>query len=114
MMGFVFGHAKGAVPGLELDLTWKFLNLYGEAEYVFDSRGKEYGFFFLWTELTANPVPWLSFGLVLQHTQEYETDEILDWGPMIGVNVGPATATLYVFNPGKDDSFLMIGVTWTF
>lgn len=114
MVGAVFGHTQGAAPGLELDLVWKILEFYAEAEYVFDTDGRDESFFYVWSEFTANPTAWLSFGIVVQLTAAYQTDTEVDWGPLLGLHVGPVTATVYVFNLDTDDPYVMIGVGVSF
>lgn len=114
MVGAVFGHTQGVAPGLELDLVWKILEFYAEAEYVFDTDGRDESFFYIWSEFTANPTEWLSFGIVVQLTAAYQTDTEVDWGPLLGLHVGLVTATVYVFNLDTDDPYVMIGVGITF
>lgn len=112
MVGGVFGHTQGVAPGLELDLIWKILELYVEAEYVFDAGGRDDSFFYVWSELTVSPTEWLSFGLVDQRTLVYDTDVEVDWGLLVAFHVRSVTATVYVFN--LDDPYVMIGVGVTF
>ena len=114
MAGVVFGHTRGAAPGLELDLVWKVLEFYTEAEYVFDFDDGEDSFFYLWSELTVNPTEWLSFGLVAQRTRAFQTDLEVDRGLLLGFHVGKVSATVYVFDFDRDDPYVMVGVGITF
>jgi hypothetical protein len=114
MLGAVFGHTQGVAPGLELDLTWKILEFYVEAEYVFDVEGTDDSFFYAWSELTASPVEWLSFGLVAQRTRVFDTDVDVDRGLLVRVYVKSVTATVYVFNLDTDDPYVMLGVGVSF
>src|SRR5262245_6523513 len=45
MFGIVAGDTDGLVPALELDLTWRRLELYSEGEYVTDLDSHEENFF---------------------------------------------------------------------
>ncbi len=56
MLGGVFGSTTGIAPGLRGSLKWWGLELYGEGEYVFNTRKREDSFFCLWSELTVSPV----------------------------------------------------------
>jgi hypothetical protein len=114
MVGGVFGHTQGVAPGLEFDLAWKILELYFEAEYVFDAAGRDDDFFYMWTEFTVNPTEWLSLGLVAQRTRAYDTDVEVDRGLLVGFHVRSVTATVYVFNLDQDDPYVMIGVGVSF
>jgi hypothetical protein len=114
MLGGVFGHTQGVAPGLELDLVWKALELYFEAEYVFDVDGQDDSFFYMWSELTVSPVEWFSFGLVAQRTRAYQTDVEVDRGLLVRFHVRAVTATVYVFNLDQDDPYVMVGVGVSF
>jgi hypothetical protein len=114
MLGAVFGHVQGVAPGLELDLTWKILEFYAEAEYVFDVEGQDDSYFYVWSELTVSPVEWLAVGIVAQRTRAFDTDVEVDRGLLAGVYVGQFSATVYVFNLDTDDPYVMVGVGITF
>jgi hypothetical protein len=114
MLGGVFGHTQGVAPGLELDLVWRIVELYVEAEYVFDAAGQDDSFFYLWSELTVSPVEWLSLGLVAQRTRVYDTDVEVDRGLLVGCHIESFSATLYVFNLDQDDPYVMIGIGISF
>jgi hypothetical protein len=114
MVGAVFGRTDGVAPGLELDFIWKALEVYVEAEYVFDFDGADEGFFYMWSELTVSPVEWFAFGLVAQRTRAYETDVEVDRGLLVGFYVGSVSATVYLFNLDRDDPYVMVGVGVTF
>ncbi|MCK6459169.1 MAG: hypothetical protein L6Q95_04660 [Planctomycetes bacterium] len=114
MLGAVFGHTQGVAPGLEFDVVWKVLELYVEAEYVFDVDGTDDSFFYLWGEFTVNPTEWLSLGIVAQRTRAYDTDVEVDRGLLIGFHVRSVSATIYVFNLDQDDPYVMIGVGLSF
>ncbi len=114
MVGAVFGHTQGVAPGLELDVRWKILEFYVESEYVFDVEGRDDSFFYAWSELTATPVEWLSFGLVGQRTRAYDTDVEVDRGLLVRVYVKSVTATVYVFNLDTDDPYVMVGIGISF
>lgn len=114
MLGAVFGHTQGVAPGLELDVVWKALELYVEAEYVFDVDGQDDSYFYMWAEFTVSPTEWLSLGLVAQRTRAYDTDVEVDRGLLVGFHVRSVSATVYVFNLDRDDPYVMIGVGISF
>lgn len=114
MLGAVFGHTQGVAPGLELDLAWKAVELYVEAEYLFDAKGQDDSFFYVWSELTASPVEWLSLGLVAQRTRVYDTDVEVDRGLLVGCQIESFRAALYVFNLDQEDPYVMVGIGISF
>src|SRR4029434_2830519 len=84
MIGGVFGDTSGVAPGYELTLTWKKLQLYSEAEYVFDCDGASDNFFYTWSELTGAFADWFRAGGVIQRTKVYDTDFDIQRGFMAG------------------------------
>lgn len=105
MAGVVFGRTDGLAPGLVLDLSWRWLGLYAEAEYVFDLEDSGASYFYLWTELTASPTEWLAFGLVGQRTRLVSTSVEVQRGLLGRLTFGGLSATVYAFNPFTPDWF---------
>jgi hypothetical protein len=105
MVGAIGGDTDGFAPGLELDVTWKWLEFWSESEYVFDLHDGGDSFFYAWNELTIGPLQWLRFGLVAQRTRVYQMDLEVDRGLMLTLSHGPVTASFYWFNPDRDEPY---------
>jgi len=114
MAGAVFGHTQGVAPGLELDLSWKVLELYAEAEWVLDVEGRDDSFFYMWSELTVSPRKWVSLGLVAQRTRAFDSDVDVDRGLLLRFHVGQVTATGYLFDLDTDHPYAMVGIGISF
>jgi hypothetical protein len=114
MAGAVFGRTDGAGPGYHLTVGWGPIELYTEGEYVFDFGDRHDSYAYSWTELSAAPAEWLRLGLVGQRTQVFETAEDYTFGPLVGLDIGPFSGTLYGFEPWSDDRFWVIGAGVTF
>jgi hypothetical protein len=110
MLGGVFGDTTGIAPGLRGSLKWWRLEFYGEAEYVFDTRESADSFFYMWSELTASPTPWLRIGLVAQRTRAYESELDVQRGFLVGMTYKQVGVTGYVFNPDKNSPTYVISV----
>ena len=54
MAGVVFGDTDGLAPGVELDVTWWWLEFYNESEYLFDAHDRDDDYFYSWSELTVS------------------------------------------------------------
>ena len=104
MLGLVLGETDGAAPGLEVDLAWRRLDLYSEAEYVISFDDSSDDFFYAWSEAAAGPTEWLRAGLVAQRTKLVDTPREIEWGFLVGGAVGPYGATLHMFNPDAEES----------
>lgn len=105
MVGAVAGRTDGVVPALDLDLMWRRLELYAEAEYVIPFSGPR--FFYNWSELSVWPTDWLRAGLVTQGTRIFQTssaDHDFQRGFHVGVAGSKVGATFYyLFGAGSDD-----------
>jgi hypothetical protein len=100
----------GIAPGLRGSLNWWRLELYGEAEYVFNTRESADSFFYMWSELTASPTPCLRIGLVGQRTRAYESELDIQRGFLVGLTYKQVGVTGYVFNPDKDNPTHVLSV----
>lgn len=112
MAGVVLGRTNGLAPGLELDLRWRWLGLYAEAEYVVDLEDAGASYFYLWSELTADPADWLALGLVGQRTRLVQTSVEVQRGLMGRLAFGGLSATAYLFNPATPDWFAVAALAF--
>jgi hypothetical protein len=110
MLGGVFGSTNGIAPGLRGSLKWWRLELYGEGEYVFNTRERADSFFYLWSELTVSPVDWLRVGLVAQRTRVYESDLDIQRGFLLGLRYKQVEVAGHVFNPDKNPPTYVISI----
>lgn len=114
MLGGVFGDTIGIAPGFKGSLSWRWLELYAENEYVVDAGDRSDSFFYNWSELTLAPVDWFRFGLVTQRTRVYQSDREIQRGLMAGFSVNHMNVTGYVFNPDEDNPRFLFAVELTF
>jgi hypothetical protein len=99
MAAAVFGDVVGFAPGMLAELNWRWLRLYVEAEYLFDSRSPSDSFFYTWSELTLAPLDWLFFGLVLQRTRAYPMEMEVQRGFLLGLTREMFYVTGHLFDP---------------
>src|SRR5262245_13329455 len=85
MLGGVAGETDGVVPALELDLTWRRLELYSEGEYVIDLDAHDDSFLYNWSEASVWMTDWLRAGLVTQRTRAFETPRDIQRGVLVGL-----------------------------
>jgi hypothetical protein len=114
MVGGVFGELNGMAPGLEWSLSWGPLSLYSEWEFVFDFEDSSGHFFYVWSEFSGQPLPWLRLGLALQRTRTFTEPHLLQWGPLVGFSVWKFALSSYWFNPGQSSNqywVVSLGVT---
>jgi hypothetical protein len=108
MLGGVFGNTLGFIPALEMDMAYWNLELYSEAEYVFDLQDDQGNYFYNWAELNYYPLEWLQMGITSQQTREKADDWFVEHGLLLGFNYGDYSLVSYLFNPGEDDLFYIL------
>jgi len=113
MFGGVFGEMRGFAPGFLATLGWWKLELYGEGEYVFDTRSRDDWYYYSWSELTITPLEWLTLGTVAERTRAFKTDLDLQRGLLLGLQYEEFYFTGYVLNPAHDPIVMLeIGAEW--
>lgn len=115
MIGGLFGRAQGIAPGCEAELNWKRLNFSISNEYVFDTTSTSGNFYYVWNQVTYQPLKWFHFGYAGQRNKMF-FQRPLDHqeGFLLGVNHGRYQFTTYVLNPGAGDAFVQFEVGATF
>ena len=110
MLAGVFGATAGIAPGYRASLTWRWLDLYSEGEYVVDTGDSSESFFFNWSELSIVPVEWFRCGLATQRTRAYESDRDLQRGVLVGFSYKDLEGTVYVLNPDESTPTVIVAV----
>lgn len=114
MIGGVFGKTDGIAPGCEASLAWKKLNFSISNEYVFDTTSKSGNFYYVWAQITYQPVKWLRVGYAGQRNRMFVTPLSYQEGFLIGLNHKRYEFTTYVLNPGANGAFVQLEVGTTF
>jgi hypothetical protein len=114
MMGIAFGNTNGIVPALKLDAAYKLFDFYSESEYLIDFAGKEYNYFYTWSELAVSPFYFLRTGISAQRTRLYQTGLDVQRGIFAEYSFSKLTAGVYYFNPFSKDNFVIVSFTVDF
>jgi hypothetical protein len=113
MIGVVFGRTTGVAPGYKASLGYKKIEFSTEGEYVIDTGDSDDSFFYNWSELSYAPLDRFRIGVAIQRTKVYQTDFDIQRGFLVGVSLGRADFTTYVFNP-DDDPTVVLGFAFQF
>jgi hypothetical protein len=105
MVGLVVGEVDGIAPGFTLDMTWKRLQWYVEAQYVFDFHDSDDNYAYTWSELTFGVTDWMRLGLVAQRTRIYDQELDVDRGLLLKLARERFAADVFWFNPDQDDPY---------
>jgi len=103
MAGVVSGDTDGVAPAVLVDWSWRWLEVWSESEYVFDTDDSDDSFFYTWNEVALVPREWVRVGLVAQRTQTFDQELSVDRGFLLGSTLGPLSVTFYWFNPDDSD-----------
>ena len=114
LLGGAWGATQAFVPGLEASAAWGRVDVYVEAEYVYDTRTRADSYLYAWSELGFRPVEWLRIGAAGQRTNVYGGGRDIQRGPFAQVTWGPVTLGGYWFNPGSNEQVFvgLIGATF--
>ena len=114
MAGAVFGETDGLIPALALTLGFRRLEFYAENEYVFDLNSSEDSFFYSWSEFSVWATDWLRAGVVAQRTRVFQQPREIQRGFLVGVTASRIEGTVYFFNPGSEDHYLVASIGVSF
>lgn len=114
MIGGASGNTKGFLAGFEASFLLGKFELYTETEHLWDAVGKDYNFFYTWTDLSYSPKDWWWLGLSAQRTRLYQTDLEIQHGFMLGLGAGPWCFTGYLYNWGIGEAFGLLTVEFEF
>ena len=114
MLGGVFGDSTGVAPGYTLSLSYKWIELFTQGEYFIDAGKRDANFFYTWTELSARPVEWFRFGLVIDRTKAFGSDLDIRRGPLLGFTYKKIDFTTYWLDPGSSTSAIVFALTLNF
>jgi len=113
MVGGLMGAMQGAAAGANIDVSYGKLYFSSQSQYAFSMRDRMNKYFFSWSEVGFEALPWLYGGLALQQTNPYREKGVMDGGCTIGLTIKNWTIPLYVFNPFENESkFFIVGVNW--
>lgn len=111
MMGMVIGKFRGASVGLNATLEYKDFFLSSQSQFT-DSYNNRYSdFFFGWSEVGYQPLPWFYFGCSFQQT--FYTNpkrNLMEPGVMLGFTLGRWTFPVYSFSLLNADRYFVVGI----
>ena len=110
MVGVVVGETEGIAPGVELNLGWKRLTLYTEAEYLFDLEDSNDNFLYSWSTLTYQISNRWNAGLVSERMREVHTEFDIQRGFTVGFHSKNVVVSVYAYNLDSDDFYSVVSV----
>ena len=118
MFGAVVGDTTGVIPAIEATLRFSRFEAYSEGEYVIDVDDRRDRFLYNWFEASVWATDWLRAGIVTQRTRTFQlpgrSQRDIQRGLLGGVGLGRFEGTVYFFNPGSDDSYVVASIGVSF
>lgn len=114
LAGVLGGSAHAGIAGLEASVAYRQLDAYVEAEYVMPSTSADDNYLYVWSELGWRPVEWLRVGLAGQRTRVVHNDRDIQRGAFVQVTAGPATMSVYAFNPEAASRYAILSLALAF
>lgn len=112
MLGAVVGQTDGVAPGLEVDLGWKRLSWYTEAEYLFDLEDSDDDYLYTWSTLTCALGDSWSAGVVTERTKQVDTDYDMQRGLVLEFRSKKVGVSVYAYNIASDDFYSVVSVAF--
>jgi hypothetical protein len=112
LVGGMVGTMNGGSLGFNVDLDHKNVFFSSQSQYSFSLEDRLNKYFFTWSEIGYQPLPWCYAGMALQQTSAYQQTGLWETGYMIGFSFGKWTIPLYAFGVSKRDKYFILGVNW--
>lgn len=112
MLGILMGQFNGGSLGINMDITYKNIDLLSQIQYVFSNKDRNNNFFLSWSELGYQVLPFMKSGIALQQSTVYKTSLQLEGGVFIGLSYKNWEVPIYVFSPVSKGRNFVIGINW--
>ncbi|MEO8584364.1 MAG: hypothetical protein ABI415_11235 [Flavitalea sp.] len=112
LIGGLVGKMNGGSFGLNMDLGFENVFFSTVSQYTFSLENRDNQFFYSWSELGYQAVPWLFGGMALQQTNVLRSAGKMEPGCMLGLSIKNWTVPFYVFNPAGKEMNFVVGFNW--
>jgi len=112
VIGGLMGRINGGSIGMNMDFGFENVFFSTQSQYTFSLEQRTNKYFFNWSELGYQALPWLYGGMALQQTNVYQAAGKFEPGCMLGFSVRNWTVPVYVFNQAGGDPYFVLGVNW--
>jgi hypothetical protein len=112
LIGGLLGKMNGGSVGLNMDLDFENVFFSTVSQYSFSLEDRNNKFFYSWTELGYQAMPWLYGGMAVQQTNIIRSAGRLEPGCMLGLSIRNWTVPFYVFNPAGKEMNFVLGFNW--
>jgi hypothetical protein len=112
VIGGLMGAMNGGSLGVNFDLGYKKLFFTSQSQYSFSMEERRNQFFFNWSELAYQALPWFYAGVGMQQTNVYQATGKFEPGLLVGFSVKNWNFPLYVFSPSANNRYFILGINW--
>lgn len=118
MVGGLVGRTNAFAAGALIQLDFRKISFYSEAEYVFDvvAYGNDYfgNYFYTWTDLSYALADWLSVGLSVQNLRTYQSSPDIQRGLLVNTALKEVDITGYFYSSLTADPFFILTLSRDF
>lgn len=112
LIGGMVGSMNGGSLGLNFDVDRGKMFLSSQSQYSFSAEDRMNKYFFTWSEMGYQALPWCYAGVALQQTSMHKQTGIWETGYMVGFSFKQWTIPLYVFSISKQERYFILGINW--
>jgi len=109
-LGIVAGNYTGASLALNTGLNYKNIFFNSQAQYTVSAEKTGNNFYYNWSDLYYQSLPWLFTGVTMQQTLLYNTGLKMETGVLMGFRRGRWTIPVYLFNVLNEKKYFVIGM----
>jgi hypothetical protein len=110
MLGVVGGDTDGIAPGVEINVAWRRLAFYSEAEYLFDAHDSGDDFFYSWSTLMYGVTDSIDVGVVAERSKTVDTGLSVQRGLALGFAFRNVDVSIYAYNLDSDDFYAVVAL----
>ncbi len=114
MLGTAIGNTTGIIPAMEATISWANLELYTETEWLIDPASSENNFLYTWSDLTYAPWDHYYFGISGQRTRLIDSGPEIERGLVAGYFNDLLNLSVYTYNIGTGDFFVLLNTAVSF
>jgi len=113
LLGAVAGEFNGGAVAVNANMEYKRVTISLQSQYTFSFENRMDNFIYLWSDISFQTSHWLSAGFSLQQTNLYQTKGETEKGIFATARFGKWEFPLYVFNPGKNERYFLLGINFS-
>lgn len=110
--GLLAGRFTGGSATVKAEAEAGVFSFYTEPQYCIPFGGEQQAFFYNWSEVCVQPLPFLYTGLAVQQTMLQGERPFTEPGLVLGLELKNLELPFYFFKPKGGEGYFVVGVHW--